>query len=105
MPSVRSRLPGLRPSVDHMRVDQPEGVDDDLPLHALNRVHHHGYRPVVQLFKAGLGVDINHGQPSVKARVGVVPPNYDLMPACLLEQFQHVGLVLRVDGFDGYPSP
>ena len=59
----------------HVGVDQSEGVDDDLPLDALDGVHDHGHGAVGQGLEALLRVDIHAGEPTTEAGVGMVPTN------------------------------
>ena len=68
----------------------------DLALHGLYWVHHHGHRARVQLFKALRSVDIHIGEPTPKARVGVVPAHHDLCTPHLLEPVHHFLLEYRV---------
>ena len=57
----------------HVGVDQSEGVDDDLPLDALDGVHDHGHGAVGQGLEALLRVDIHAGEPTTEAGVGMIP--------------------------------
>ena len=49
---VRSGLPRLLVEQHELRVDGPEGVDDDLALDGLDRVHHDGDGTLIQLLEA-----------------------------------------------------
>ena len=52
-------LPGLLAQHHHVRVDQTEGVYHNLPLDALDGVHHHGHGAVREGLEALLGVDVH----------------------------------------------
>jgi hypothetical protein len=95
-----------------LRVDGAKGVDDDLSLHGLDRIHDNSHRTLVQLLETLcvrynmvsdpylLRVHIDAGQPTSKARVAVVPAHDGLRAARLLEQLEHVGLEYRIHGLD-----
>lgn len=42
----------------HMGVDESKAIHHDLALYRLNGINHNPNRPLVQLFKALLGVDV-----------------------------------------------
>ena len=77
---VGGGLAGFLAHEQELGVDEAEGVNDDLALHGLDRVHHDGNGAVVQRLKTLLRVHINAGQPASESRVGVVPSNHNLWP-------------------------
>ena len=70
---VGGRLPGLVAHHERLRVDEAEGVDDDLALDGLDGVDDDGDGARGQLLEGLLRVDVDGGEPAAEARVGVVP--------------------------------
>lgn len=58
-----------------LRVDQAEGIDDDLALDGLDGIDDDGDGSWGKLLEALLGVDINTRQPAAETRMRVVPSN------------------------------
>jgi hypothetical protein len=113
-----------------LRVDQPEGVDDDLAFDGLDRVDDDGDGARVELLKGLRGVSQEHGvnwmcsrgrqtvrevrrqathllrvavnrrQPAAEAGMRVVPADDHLWPASLFEHVEHLGLEDVVDRLD-----
>ena len=111
MADHRGRLLELLAHHHQLAVDQPEGVDDHLALHALNGVHHHRDVPRVQLLEGlrldsyPVGVHVDRGQPAAEARVRVVPAHHVLRPVRLLQHFEHLRLEDRVYRLDRHARP
>jgi len=72
---VGRALAGLLAEHEGLGVDQAEGVNDDLALHGLNRIHDDGDSSRCQLLETLLRVDIDGGEPAAEARMGMVPAN------------------------------
>mmetsp|Transcript_46170 Transcript_46170/g.143021 ORF Transcript_46170/g.143021 Transcript_46170/m.143021 type:complete len:272 (+) Transcript_46170:250-1065(+) len=105
VPDVGGRLAGLLAKHQHLVVDEPEAVDDDLTLDGLYRVHHDPHGPGVQLLEALLGVDVGAREPAAEAGVGVVPAHDHLRSPRLLQHVQHLGLEDGVHGLDADAVP
>jgi len=73
MPHVGGALPRLLAQHQRLRVDQPEGVEHDLPSHRLDRVDDDGDCTGVEGLERLLRADVDSRKPATEARVGVVP--------------------------------
>ena len=51
MANVRRRLSRFTPRNNSMRIDEAEGINDDLPLHRLDRIDDYCNRSAIQLLK------------------------------------------------------
>mmetsp|Transcript_3142 Transcript_3142/g.7971 ORF Transcript_3142/g.7971 Transcript_3142/m.7971 type:complete len:340 (-) Transcript_3142:11-1030(-) len=105
VPDDRCGLPGLLPQHDHLRVDAAKSVDHHLPLHALDRIHHHRHGTLVERLKTLLRVDVHPRKPAPEPGMGVVPPDHHLRPARLLEHVEHLGLKHGIHRLDAHPRP
>lgn len=105
VPDVRCRLTGLLASEDCMRVNEPEGVNDDLSFDGLNGVDHDRDRTRREGLERLLGVDIDTRQPTAKSWVGVIPPHDRFRPSGLFQHFEHSRLENVIDRFDGDSRP
>mmetsp|Transcript_17893 Transcript_17893/g.36694 ORF Transcript_17893/g.36694 Transcript_17893/m.36694 type:complete len:256 (+) Transcript_17893:205-972(+) len=88
----RRRLSWLLPQHHHLRVDGTKGIDDNLSLDRLNRVHDHSDCSLIQRLEALLRVDINAGEPAAESRMRVIPTNNHLRSPSLLEHIKHLRL-------------
>jgi hypothetical protein len=70
---VRGRLARLGARGDGVRLDEAEGVDDDLALDGLDGVDDDSDGARVEGLEGLLGVDVDGGEPATEAGVGVVP--------------------------------
>ena len=101
-PAVCVGLPRLCSLHQYFGVDEPECVDHDLALHALDGVDYDGHCAVIQLLEALLRVDVDHREPAAEAWVRVVPSDDHFVAAYLLHHVHHVLLVRRVDSLDAH---
>ncbi len=102
MAQVGRRLARLLAEDHDVGVDEPEGVDDDLALDALDRVDDDGHGAVRQGLEALLRVHVDAGEPAAEPRVGVVPADDHLRPPRLAQHVQHLCLEHRVHGLDAH---
>ena len=63
-----------------LRVDEPEGVDDDLALDGLDGVYDDGNGARVQLLERLLRVDVDRRQPAAEPGMRMVPAHDGLGP-------------------------
>lgn len=74
-----------------LRVDEAEGVDDDLALDGLDGVNDDGDGAGGQLLEGLLSVDIDAREPATKAGVRVVPSDDGFRPVLELESCVYLG--------------
>lgn len=73
-------MAGLLTQHQGLRVDEAEGVDNDLALDRLDGVDNDSNGAGGELLEGLLRVYIDRRQPAAKPRVGVVPSNDRLWP-------------------------
>jgi len=66
MSHVRCGLSGLLSEHESLRVDEAEGVDDDLALDGLDRVNDDGDGARCELFEGLLSVDVDARKPAAE---------------------------------------
>lgn len=83
MANVRCGLAGLVTHHESLRVDQAEGVNDNLALDGLYRIDDYGNGAGSELFERLLRVDVDRGKPAAETGMRVVPAYNRLLPtAC-----------------------
>lgn len=83
MAQVGCTLSRLLTQHQRLRVDETEGVNDDLSLDGLYGIDDDGDSAGCQLLERLLGVDIDRGEPATETRVRVVPADNRLGSICI----------------------
>ncbi len=116
VPDVGGRLSWLFASDERLWVDEAESVDNDLALDGLDWIDDDCYCAWVELLEGLLCVDVDGGQPTTEAWMGMIPADNCLgtsflsaqlnnmiggcLPSSLPQHIHHLCLEHRIDGLD-----
>ncbi len=104
-PRVTGAQTRLLAEHQRLRVDEPEGINNDLPLDRLDRVNDHGDGSRRKLLEGLLRVDIDGRQPAAETRVRVVPSDDRLWPAPdMVSIKKHTTALQMVSEWGGGPT-